>query len=76
MKRAKIMLGIVVFGLLVAGITVWPAVPELKMTVRIVWGNAVPSGSGSKKGIRAEQRPDNYCQFLRNCLRHRPNVGR
>jgi len=44
MKRAKFMLGIVVFGLLVSGITVWPAVPELKMAVSIVWGNTAPSG--------------------------------
>jgi len=44
MKRAKVMLGIVAFGLLVAGITVWPAVSELRMAVRIVWGNAAPTG--------------------------------
>ena len=29
LKRAKWMLAIVVFGLVVSGITVWPAVPEL-----------------------------------------------
>ena len=45
MKRAKIMLGIIVFGLLVSGVTVWPAVPELKAAVRIMWGDAVPSGT-------------------------------
>lgn len=45
MKRARVMLGIVVFGLLVSGITVWPAVPELKMAVRLVWGEAAPSGT-------------------------------
>ena len=33
------MLGIIVFGLVMSGITVWPAVPELKMAVRIVWGD-------------------------------------
>ena len=38
------MLAIVVFGLLVSGITVWPAVPELKLAVRIAWGDAEPSG--------------------------------
>ena len=38
------MLGIVVFGLVVSGVTVWPAIPELKMTVRIVWGNGEPTG--------------------------------
>jgi hypothetical protein len=45
MKRAKVMLGIVVFGLLVSGITVWPAVPELKMAVSLVWGDAAPGGT-------------------------------
>ena len=38
------MLGIIVFGLVVSGVTVWPAVPELKMAVRIVWGEGEPSG--------------------------------
>lgn len=38
------MLGIVVFGLLVSGITVWPMVSELKMAVRIVWGDGEPDG--------------------------------
>jgi len=36
LKRAQWMLGIVVFGLVVSGVTVWPAVPELKMAVHIV----------------------------------------
>lgn len=38
------MLGIVVFGLLVSGITVWPAVLELKLAVSVVWGDAEPTG--------------------------------
>jgi hypothetical protein len=38
------MLGIVVFGLLVSGITVWPAIPELKMFVHIVWGEGESTG--------------------------------
>jgi len=37
------MLGIVVFGLLVSGITVWPAVPELRIAVEIVWGGGAPT---------------------------------
>ena len=45
MKRAKIMLGIIVFGLLLSGVTVWPAVPELKAAVRVVWGDAAPGGT-------------------------------
>ena len=43
-KRAKWMLGIVVFGLFMSGVTVWPAVPELKMAVRIIWGDDEPTG--------------------------------
>jgi hypothetical protein len=37
------MLGIIAFGLLVSGITVWPALLELKMAVRIVWGEGEPA---------------------------------
>ena len=44
LKRAKWMLAIVVFGLVVSGITVWPAVPELKWAVGIAWGDAEPTG--------------------------------
>ena len=44
LKRAKMMLGIVAFGLLAAGITIWPAIPELRTAVRIVWGDSVPAG--------------------------------
>ena len=39
------MLGIVAFGLLVSGVTVWPAVWELKTAVRIAWGDGAPAGS-------------------------------
>lgn len=38
------MLGVVAFGLFISGVTVWPAVPELKTAVRIVWGAAEPTG--------------------------------
>ncbi|MGM0490366.1 MAG: hypothetical protein ACQESR_26875, partial [Planctomycetota bacterium] len=44
LTRAKVMLGIVVFGLLVSGITVWPALVELKLAVSIIWGDAEPTG--------------------------------
>jgi hypothetical protein len=44
LRRARWMLGIVVFGLLVSGITVWPAVAELKLAVRLAWGDAEPAG--------------------------------
>lgn len=44
LKRAKWMLGIVVFGLVVSGVTVWPAVAELKTAVRIIWGDGEPAG--------------------------------
>jgi len=38
------MLGIVVFGLVMSGVTIWPAIPELKMAVRIVWGDGESAG--------------------------------
>jgi len=41
---AKWMLGIVAFGLFVSGVTVWPAVPELKAAVSFIWGAAEPAG--------------------------------
>jgi len=44
LKRAKWMLAIVAFGLFVSGVTVWPAVPELKLAVSIIWGDAAPTG--------------------------------
>lgn len=44
LKRARWMLGIVAFGLLVSGMTVWPAISELRIVVRLVWGNAEPTG--------------------------------
>ena len=45
LTRARWMLGIVVFGLLVSGITIWPAVPELKFGVRSIWGAGEPTGA-------------------------------
>jgi hypothetical protein len=45
LKRAKWMLGIVAFGLFVSGVTVWPALPELKLAVSILWGDAAPIGA-------------------------------
>jgi len=44
LRRAKWMLGIVALGLFVSGVTVWPAVPELKLAVRIAWGDGPPTG--------------------------------
>ncbi len=43
LKRAKLMIGIVVFGLLVSAITIWPAIFELKLAVRMIWGDAEPT---------------------------------
>ncbi len=39
------MLAIVAFGLFVSGVTIWPAVWELKTAVGLVWGNAAPTGT-------------------------------
>ena len=43
-RRARWMLAIVAFGLLVSGVTVWPAVWELKTAVHLVWGDGQPTG--------------------------------
>ena len=53
LRRAKWMLGIVAFGLLVSGVTVWPAVWELKTAVRIAWGEAEPTGGLHKFVVKA-----------------------
>ncbi len=45
LTRAKWMLAIVAFGLFVSGVTVWPALWELKTAVNIVWGQAEPTGT-------------------------------
>ncbi len=37
------MLAIVAFGLFVSGVTVWPAIPELKFIVGILWGDVAPT---------------------------------
>lgn len=39
LTRAKWMLGIVAAGLFVSGVTVWPAIIELKTLVNLVWGD-------------------------------------
>ncbi len=44
LKRAKLMIGVVVFGLLASAVTIWPAIPELKLAVRFVWGGDEPTG--------------------------------
>ena len=49
------MLGVVAIGLFLSGVTVWPAVPELKMAVRIVWGDSAPSGGLHAFVLRAIQ---------------------
>jgi len=38
------MLGIVALGLLVSGVTIWPAVSELKLAVSLIWGHGEPTG--------------------------------
>jgi len=44
LKRAKWMLGVVAFGLFVSGVTVWPAIWELKTGVHLVWRDKEPTG--------------------------------
>ena len=43
--RAKWMLGLVAAGLFLSGVTVWPAVIELKAVVHVFWGDAAPTGA-------------------------------
>ena len=53
LKRAKWMLGIVAFGLFVSGVTVWPAIWELKTAVHLAWGDSVPTGVVHRFVVRA-----------------------
>jgi hypothetical protein len=45
LKRAKWMLGIVAAGLFISGVTIWPALWELKTIVRILWDGTEPTGA-------------------------------
>lgn len=45
MKRAKWMLWIVVAGLFMSGVTIWPAIFELETLIGILWGDAEPTGA-------------------------------
>jgi hypothetical protein len=47
------MVGVVVAGLLLSGITVWPVVPELKTAVQFAWGDTEPSGRLHKFVVQA-----------------------
>ncbi len=44
MKRARLMLTIVSVGLLVSGVTIWPATWELETLVDVVWGPGESTG--------------------------------
>ena len=39
------MLGIVVFGLLVSAVTIWPAVTELELGIQFFWGDTPATGA-------------------------------
>jgi hypothetical protein len=45
LTRAKWMLGIVAVGLFLSGVTVWPAITELKIAVGLLWGDAPATGA-------------------------------
>ena len=51
-KRAKVMLWIVAFGLFVSGVTVWPAIPELKFAIQLFWGDAEATGEVHRFTVR------------------------
>jgi len=44
LKRARLMLGIVALGLLISGVTIWPATWELELLIDSVWGSGPPGG--------------------------------
>jgi hypothetical protein len=45
MSRAKWMLGTVALGLFLSGVTVWPAVSELKAARELAWGSSEQTGA-------------------------------
>jgi len=45
LKRAKWMLALVVFGLLVSAVTIWPMKWELESIITFVWGDSEPVGT-------------------------------
>jgi hypothetical protein len=44
LKRARVMLGIVAVGLLLSGVTIWPASWELQTLVDVAWGPGESTG--------------------------------
>ena len=46
------MLIIVAFGLFVSGVTVWPAISELKFAINLFWGDAEPTGEAHRFTVR------------------------
>jgi hypothetical protein len=53
LKPAKWMLAIVAFGLFVSGVTVWPAIWELKTGVHLIWGDSAPTGTVHRFVVQA-----------------------
>ena len=53
LTRAKWMLAIVAAGLFLSGVTVWPAVSELKAGVIWIWGDEVATGEFHRFILRA-----------------------
>jgi hypothetical protein len=45
------MIGIVVFGLLISGVTVWPAILEVKLLLNLIWGDAPASSEIHRFGL-------------------------
>ena len=43
-KKVQWMLGVVVFGLVVSAVTVWPAVAQLEWGIRLIWGDEEATG--------------------------------
>lgn len=47
LRGARVMLAIVAGGLFISGATIFPALPELRLFVRLVWGAGPPGDPGS-----------------------------
>jgi len=53
LKRAKWLVGAVAVGLFVSGVTIWPAVWELRTFVDIVWGGGPATGDNHALMLQA-----------------------
>jgi hypothetical protein len=65
-RRARWMLGVVAMGLFLSGVTVWPAVSELKAAEHLVWGDQPTGQIGGfvDKALEGLQQTQNDYPFM------------